>query len=122
MSGPYAGAGDTEDKRLDSSLKYSATLANVVHLGALYKFNGSHGDTNSALQFNLGGEYAGASVDAYYSKVYDAISNSPLSAAQVADLTTVGNAAFGYSVGNSLSATISDTVHSPSWPCTSWIR
>jgi predicted porin len=108
MSGPYAGGGDTEDKRLDSSLKYAATFANVVHVGALYKFNGSHGDTNSAFQFSLGGEYAGLSVDAYYSKVYDAISNGPLSAAQVADLTTVGNSAFGYSVGNSLSATISD--------------
>jgi predicted porin len=103
MSGTYAGAGDTEDKRLDSSLKYYATYADVVHFGALYKFNGADGAANTAYQFDLGGEYAGASLDGYYSKINDAISASPLSAAQVGDL-----AGLGYSVGNSLSATISD--------------
>jgi predicted porin len=108
MSGPYAGAGDTEDKRLDSSLKYYAALADVFHVGALYKFSGATGSANSAYQFDLGGEYAGASVDAYYSKAYSAISSAPLSAAQVQDLTTVGNPAFGFPVGNSLAATISD--------------
>jgi predicted porin len=103
MSGTYAGAGDTEDRRLDSSLKYVATFADVVHVGALYKFNGSNGAANTAYQLNFGGEYAGASVDAYYSKVRDGIANAPLSAAQVGELP-----ALGYSLSNSLSATISD--------------
>jgi predicted porin len=103
MSGPYAGGGDTEDKRLDSSLKYNATFVDIVHVGALYKFNGSTGTANTAYQLNFGGEYAGASVDAYYSKVNDAISNGPLSVTQVSELPKLG-----YSVSNSLSATISD--------------
>lgn len=103
MSGPYAGAGDTEDKRLDSSLKYIATIADILHVGALYKFNGATGAANTAYQVNIGGEYAGASIDAYYSKVTDAIANAPLSAAQVMQLP-----ALGFSVSNSLSATISD--------------
>jgi predicted porin len=103
MSGGYAGAGDTEDKRLDSSLKYFANFENLFHVGALYKFNGSRGGSNTAGQVDVGGEYAGASVDAYYSKVNSAISSGALSAGQVADLPTLG-----YSITNSLSGTISD--------------
>jgi predicted porin len=99
----YAGGGSSEDNRLDSTLKYLGTFDELVHLGAQYKFNESNGTANSAFQFDLGGEYAGASVDAYYSKINDAISASSLSAAQVAELP-----ALGYSVTNSLSATISD--------------
>jgi predicted porin len=106
MSGPYAGAGDTENKRLDSAIKYTATVAEMVRVGALYKFSGSPGAvgvSNPAYQFGLGGDFAGASIDAYYSKCFSAISNAPLSAAQVAALP-----ALGYSISNSLSATISD--------------
>jgi predicted porin len=103
MSGGYAGAGVTEDKRTDSTLKYLGTFGDVFHLGALYKFNGSHGGANSAVQADIGVEYAGASIDAYYSKCKSAISNAPLSAAQVALLPGLG-----YSTTNSLSGTISD--------------
>jgi predicted porin len=102
MSGPYAGAGDTEDKRLDSSVKYTATFADLIHVGALYKFNGSNGAANTAVQAQLGAELGGASLDAYYSKVKSAISSAPLSPAQVAALPPQ------YSVSNSLSGTISD--------------
>jgi predicted porin len=103
MSGGYAGAGDTEDKRIDSSLKYYASYADLIHFGALYKFNGATSSANTAVQFDIGAEYAGASVDAFYSKFNSAISNAPLSAAQVAELPTLG-----YGVSNSLSGTISD--------------
>jgi predicted porin len=102
-SGAYQGGGSTEDKRLDSMLKYDLTLNDLVHIGALYKFNGSNGSANTAIQAVIGAEYAGASVDAYYSKVNDAISAASLTSVQVAELP-----ALGYSVSNSLSATISD--------------
>jgi predicted porin len=102
MSGTYAGAGDTQDRRTDNTLKYVVPLADVGRLGLLYKFNNSNGGSNSEYQADIGGDFAGASVDAYYSKAKDAISASPLSAAQVADLP------IGFSVTNSLSATISD--------------
>jgi predicted porin len=99
----YAGGGSNEDNRLDDTAKYLYTFNNVVHFGALYKFNESSGSGNTAYQFDLGGSYANASVDAYYSKVNSAITASSLTAAQVAELSGLG-----YSVSNSLSASISD--------------
>lgn len=103
MSGTYAGAGDTEDRRFDSSLKYSVTVMDLAHVGLMYKFNGSNGASNTAFQADVGADYAGASVDGYFAKTRDAISASPLSAAQVLELPGLG-----YSITNSLSATISD--------------
>jgi predicted porin len=102
-SNSYSGGGSSEDKRLDSMLKYTATFADRVHLGALYKFNGASGSANTAFQADIGAQFQGASIDAYYSKVNDAISASALSAAQVAELPKLG-----YSATNSVSATISD--------------
>jgi predicted porin len=102
-SNTYSGAGSQEDNRLDSMVKYFVNLGDRVHVGALYKFNGSTGPVNTAFQADIGGAYAGASVDAYYSKVNGAITATSLTAAQVAKLP-----ALGYSVSNSLAATISD--------------
>ncbi len=101
-SGTYAGAGSTEDKRLDSTLKYVFRY-DAVHAAALYKFNNSNGSGGTAYQADIGGRYAGLSVDAYYSKINDAVSLSALSSAQVAELPKLG-----FSSGNSLAATISD--------------
>jgi predicted porin len=102
FSGTTAGGGDTEDRRLDQSVKYSAKYG-AVHLGALYQFSGASGSTNTGMQLQLGIEGAGASVDAYYFKKYNAIATAALSAAQVASLPTLG-----YSSSNSLAGTISD--------------
>jgi predicted porin len=102
FSGTAAGAGDTEDRRLDSSLKY-ALQTNGVHFGVQYKFNGATGSANSAVEAQLGGDYAGLSVDAYYVKVKDAVAAGALSAAQVAELPVLG-----YPVSSSLTGTISD--------------
>ena len=102
-SNTYSGGGSSEDNRLDSTAEYLISFNDVVHLGALYKFNGSNGSANTAWQADIGGEYAGASVDAYYSKVNDAITASALSAAQVLKLPGLG-----YSVTHSLAGTISD--------------
>src|SRR5271168_5614103 len=102
-SNTYSGGGSSEDNRLDSTAKYSAGFNDLVHLAALYKFNGSNGSANTAVQADIGGEYAGASVDAYYSKVNSAITASSLTAAQVAQLP-----ALGYSASKALAATVSD--------------
>jgi predicted porin len=102
-SNTYSGAGSSEDNRLDSTAKYSVSFNDLVHFAALYKFNGSSGSANTAVQADVGGRYAGLSVDAYYSKVNSAIVGSSLSAAQVAQLP-----ALGYSSTNSLVGTISD--------------
>jgi predicted porin len=102
-SNTYSGGGAQEDNRLDSTAKYTVSFSDRLHLGALYKFSGASGSANTVFQADLGGEYAGASVDAYYSKENSAITATSLSAAQVAGLP-----ALGYSVSNSLAATISD--------------
>jgi predicted porin len=102
-SNTYSGAGSSEDNRLNSSLKYFISFDQRVHVAALYKFNGSNGAADTAIQANIGGQYAGLSVDAYYSKLNSAIVASSLSAAQVAQLPTLG-----YASSNALAATISD--------------
>ena len=112
MSGTYAGGGDTEDKRVDDSLKYMLTFADIGRFGLMYKFNGSHGAANTGYQADIGADFAGFSADVYYSKFNAAITTSSLSAAQVEGLPTQGVAqglpAGYFSVSNSLAATVSD--------------
>ena len=80
-SNTYSGGGSNEDNRLDSTAKYVFSFNDRVHLGALYEFSGSNDSANTAVQADIGGNLAGASVDAYYSKVNSAITASALSAA-----------------------------------------
>jgi predicted porin len=118
LSGTTAGGGDTENRRLDNSIKYVASFDQMVHVGALYKFNQSTGGGNNAYQADLGFEFAGASVDAYYSKVYDAVAAGVESAAQVAELPTLAQpvtapavpvpGSLGVTAANSVTGTISD--------------
>jgi predicted porin len=102
-SNTYSGGGSSEDNRLDSTAKYRVSFNDLLHLGALYKFNGSNGAANTAVQADAGANFAGASLDAYYSKVNSAITANSLTAPQVAALP-----AAGYAVANSLAATVSD--------------
>ena len=102
-SNTYSGAGSSEDNRLDSTARYYLSFSDLIHVAALYKFSGSSGSANRAIQADIGGACAGASIDAYYSKVNSAITATSLTAAQVAALP-----ALGYSASKSLAATISD--------------
>jgi predicted porin len=70
----------------------------------MYKFSQSYGAANTAFEADLGGEYAGVSADAYYTKVRDAVGASALSAAQVTAAIPAG-----YSISNSVAGTIADT-------------
>jgi predicted porin len=90
-SGTAAGGGDTEDRRLDQSIKYVAKYG-PVHVGAMYQFGSHSGSTDTGYQFQLGGEFAGLSFDGYYFKKYDAISVSNLTNIQVADVVNNCNA------------------------------
>jgi predicted porin len=129
ISGTTAGGGDTQNRRLDSSVKYAGLFSPAegagAHLSAQYKFNQSTGSANTAYEVSFGGDYAGLSVDAYYAKIKDAVALSALSAAQVADLSkpntdptslcpsattppTVGATCVAASPSNALAATISD--------------
>jgi predicted porin len=112
LSGTPAGGGDTQDRRLDSSIKYDAHLFDLVHIGAIYKTQNSSaanyatagtGEAFSAFEGAFGVQYAGASVDAFYTKIRDAVSVSTLSTTQLAALP-----ALNLSPNNSVSGTISD--------------
>ena len=105
LSGTAAGGGDTQDRRMDSSLKYGIKYQNF-RFGALYKFSDAANSGNSAYEFSLGGDYAGFSGDVYYVKVKSAIALSALSTAQIATLPVPPAPTF--SLSNSLAANISD--------------
>ena len=117
FSGTYAGGGDTEDRRLDQSFKYTGKYG-PIHLGGLYQFSGSSGTANTAVQAQLGAEFGGFSADAFYSKKYNAVSAAPMSVAQAQGLAalcnppagtpTPANGAQCFSVSNSIASTISD--------------
>lgn len=112
LSGTPAGGGDTQDRRLDGSIKYANSFFNMLHVGAQYKTQGSSaanyasggsGEAFSGFEGSVGVDYAGVSVDAFYTKMRDAVSVSTLSAAQLATLP-----ALNLSSQNSVSGTISD--------------
>jgi len=97
-SGLTAGMGDTQDVRLDDSVKYTFKH-DWFHAGAFYQFGKSDGSPGEAWQLGAGFDYAGFSVDALWGEKKDAIAASSLSAAQLA-LPGVPH--------DSLAATISD--------------
>ncbi len=129
ISGVTAGGGDTQNRRLDSSVKYVGMFKPAegvgAHLSAQYKFNQSTGSANTAYEVSFGGDFAGLSVDAYYTKIKDAVALAALSSAQVATLSrpntdpeslcpsatvppTPGATCVAASASNALAATISD--------------
>jgi predicted porin len=102
-SNTYSGGGSSETNRLDDTIKYSLSVNDLVHFAGLYKFNGSNGAANTVVQANIGGQYAGFSIDAYYSKLNSAITAASLTKAQIENLPTQGD-----SLSKSLAGTISD--------------
>lgn len=85
ISGTAGGGGDTENRRLDNSLKYNAQFG-TMHVGAQYQFNGSSGSAGTAVQVVVGGVFPSMSFDAFYAKKEQAIAAGSLSAAQVTTL------------------------------------
>ena len=111
LSGTPAGGGDTQDRRLDDSVKYVGKFFDIVHLGLQYKFQNSNaeayptggsGEAFSAIEASVGANLFGASIDAFYTKIKDAVSVGALSTGQVDTLP------IGYALDKSLSGTISD--------------
>ena len=100
-SGLAAGAGDTEDARYSTAVKYRVDVG-MFRAAALYQFGGYEWNnaTSNAYEFQVGGDfdapYGKLALDAIYTRDNDAVSAAPLTAAQ--------NLAFP----GSLAATISD--------------
>ena len=99
-SGMVAGGGDTEDARLDKSLKYNVKYG-PVRLAAIYQMpnttNSNGGD--DAEQINLGVDYGALSMDAIYAIKHDAINiGSAPSAATTTTLTPTVSDNYTYAV------------------------
>src|ERR1700674_5176267 len=67
LSGTPAGGGDTQDRRLDGSIKDAATFLHMIHLGAQYKTQSSsgasyaiagNGEAFSGVEVSVGADYA----------------------------------------------------------------
>ncbi len=95
-SGTASGGGNTENARLDDSLKYLYKY-DLFHAGALYQFGKSDSSPGEAWQGDVGIDYQGLSIDGVYAHKKDSISFASLNATQVKTLPQ-----------DSLSATISD--------------
>lgn len=95
-SGIASGGGNTENGRLDDSLKYLYKY-DLFHAGAMYQFGKSDNSPGEAWQGNVGIDYQGLSIDGVYAHKKDSISLATLNATQVKTLPL-----------DSLSATISD--------------
>ena len=87
--GATAGAGDTENARLDNVFKYLVNIG-PVRAGVLYQLSDAPGKGgkdghggDGAVQVDIGTTLGNLSLDAVYSHIDDAISASSLSAAQL---------------------------------------
>jgi predicted porin len=94
-SGVAAGGGDTEDRRLDNSVKYDV-LVGPLHLGAQFQSK-SEAHPGTAQEFVVGASFDHGSIDAYYMQRNDAVSFGALSAAQ---LTSISQVCSGTAVAN----------------------
>jgi len=113
FSGTAAGGGDTEDRRLDRSVKYYGDFG-LIHAGAQYQFNHGHGAASTATELDLGVTYLGGSLDVYYAQINDAVAAASLSSADVKGVSAAcaaGAVTLGYAcaaIDKALKATISD--------------
>ena len=108
FSGAYGGNGSTEDLRWDNSVKYLGAYG-PARLGLMYQFGGTIARNDTGWAVDLGGDYAGLSVDAVYSHKKDLVSGASLSAAQLASILPGGSlASLGLSPSNTISGTVSD--------------
>jgi predicted porin len=81
ITGSVAGAGSTENSRLDNALKYRVN-AGPARFAALVQI-GCGAASQAAYQFQAGGDIGGLSFDATYSHISGSVSAAALSAAQV---------------------------------------
>ena len=110
-SGKTAGAGSTEDARVNTAVKYSIKYNNFRAAG-LMQFGGySYGNgSNGQYQIDLGGDFFGFSIDGIYTKIRDQVNlgtynNLPGAGAIVGTTTGAGPA---LAFPNALKATISN--------------
>ncbi len=98
FSGTYGGGGNTEDSRVDNSIRYKNRFGNF-RIGALYKLGGIAGNTDAqnAFQFNSVYELGDLALVAGYQKFNDAFSAS--NGASIGTLSVTANDTTAYMLG-----------------------
>ena len=81
-SGYTAGMGDTQDTRLDNSIKYWYKN-DMFHFGGLYQFRHLEGNPAQAWQGDIGFTAGGFSIDGIYGHKKDAVAAASLSSSQM---------------------------------------
>jgi predicted porin len=116
-SGAAAGSGDTQDARLDNSVKYFNQMG-LFRVGAQFQSGAGTASGGNATELDLGGDFLpGLSADAAYVNKKDAILAAPLGVvvAKCPAAPTFGGASsavnclpLGISPNNAVAATVSD--------------
>jgi predicted porin len=98
FQGATAGGGDTENARLDNSLKYTVNLGPFRAAAAAQLSPNGDGSRN-IVQGQVGVDYLGLSLDAIVGHVKDAISAAPLAVGFVPTATQLAQAGSGLVAG-----------------------
>jgi predicted porin len=103
FQGANGGGGDTENRILDNSFEYRVNIGPVRLAGEIQARNGGNSAPGNAFEGNIGVDYMGFSIDFVGGKIFDAVSASVLSPAQLAASATTVSAGNGI-----IGATVSD--------------
>jgi len=107
FQGLTGGAGDTEERIYDNSVKYTVAVGPFRFAAETALRSGQFsGGQGNAFEGEVGFDYAGFSFDVIGAKIEDGISAAPLTAAQLTTATTGANA-IGQGLGL-VSGTVSD--------------
>ena len=98
FQGATAGGGDTENARLDNSLKYTVNLG-PFRAGAAAQLSPNGDGSRNIVQGQVGVDYLGLSLDAIVGHVKDAISSAPLAVGIVPTATQLAQAGSGLVAG-----------------------
>src|SRR5580692_2833605 len=103
FQGANGGGGDTENRILDNSFEYRVNVGPVRLAGEIQARNGGNSAPGNAFEGNIGVDYMGFSIDFVGGKIFDAVSASVMSPAQLAASATAVSAGLGQ-----IGATVSD--------------
>jgi predicted porin len=98
FQGATAGGGDTENARLDNSLKYLVHIGSI-RVGVAGQLGPNGTNTRDDMQAQLGFDYNGASFDAVYGHINDAVSAAPLAVGFAPTAAQLANAGQGLVAG-----------------------
>jgi predicted porin len=98
FQGATAGGGNTENARLDNSLKYTVNLG-PFRAGAAAQLSQNGDGSRNVVQGQVGVDYLGLSLDAIVGHVKDAISSAPLAVGFVPTATQLAQAGSGLVAG-----------------------